>query len=155
MESDRSTTDPATAAAHLASLRAGRAAMAERAMQPWWYDALLGLLVFQLIASYSFDDDRVTLLASILFGLGVWGLVTVYKRITGFWVNGLRSGTTSWAIWVWLVLYAVVLASAVAAERLLDVRYAMVVGGAVLGVAIAVLSRWWTRLFIAELRDEL
>jgi hypothetical protein len=129
--------------------------MAERAMQPWWHDAVLGVLVFQLIASYSFDDDRVTLLASILFGLGVWGLVTVYKRITGFWVNGLRSGTTSWAIWVWFVLYAVVLASAVAAERLLDVRYAMVVGGAVLGVAIAVLSRWWTRLFIAELRDEL
>ena len=155
MESDRSTTDPTTAAAHLASLRAGRGAMADRAMQPWWYDALLGLLVFQLIASYSFGDERLTLLASILFGLGVWGLVTVYKRITGFWVNGLRSGETSPAIWVWFVLYAVVLASAVAAERLLDVGYAMVVAGAVLGVAIAVLSRWWTRLFIAELRDEL
>ena len=153
MESDRSTTDPATAAAQLASLRAGRAAMAERAMQPWWHDALLGLLVFQLIASYSFDTP-VTLVAAVVFSLGVWGLVTVYKRITGFWVNGLRSGATSPAIWVWFVLYAVVLASAVAAERLLDVRYAMVVGGAVLGVAIAVLSRWWTRLFIAELRDQ-
>ena len=44
------TTDPAVAAAQLAALRSGRAAMAERAMQPWWYDALLGLLVFGLLS---------------------------------------------------------------------------------------------------------
>jgi hypothetical protein len=154
MESEASMTDPTTAAADLASLRAGRAAMADRAMQPWWYDALLGLLVFELIASHSFDT-WVTMVAVLVFSLGIFGLVTAYQRMTGFWVNGLRSGMTSWAIWVWFVLYAVVLASAAAAEHLLDVRYAMVVGGAVLGVAIAVLSRWWTRLFIAELRDEL
>ena len=58
-------------------------------------------------------------------------------------------------MWVWFVLYAVVLGSSAAVEHLLDVRYAMVVGGAVLGVSIAVLSRWWSRLFIAELRDQL
>ena len=155
MESDRSTTDPMTAAAaQLASLRAGRAAMAERAMQPWWYDAVLGVLVFQFVASYSFDT-WVTVVAAVVLGLGAWGLMSAYRRITGFWVNGLRSGATAPAMWVWFVLYAVVLASAAAAEHLLHLRYAMVVGGAVLGLAIAVLSRWWTRLFIAELRDEL
>ena len=153
MESDGSRTDPTTAAAHLASLQAGRAAMADRAMQPWWYDALLGLLVFQFVASYSFDT-WVTLVAAVVLGLGAWGLITVYKRLAGFWVNGLRSGATSPAVWVWFVLYAVVLASAAAAEHLLGMRYAMVAGGAVLGMAIAVLSRWWTRLFIAELRDD-
>ena len=148
MESEGTTTDPAVAAAHLASLQAGRA------MQPWWYDAVLGLLVFQFVGSYSFDT-WVTVSAAVVLGLGTWGLISAYKRITGFWVNGLRSGATSPAIRVWFVLYAVVLGASAATEHLLDVRYAMVVGGAVLGVGIAVLSRWWTRLFIAELRDEL
>ena len=32
-------------------------------------------------------------------------------------------------------------------------RGAMVVAGVVLGIGIALLSRWWTRLYIAELRD--
>ena len=31
----------------------------------------------------------------------------------------------------------------------------MVVAGAVLGVAITFLGRWWTRLYVAELRGEL
>ena len=143
----------AAAEAQLAALRGGRAAVADRAMQPWWHDVLLGLLVFQFVASYSFGTG-VTLAAGVVLGLGTWGLISAYKRITGFWVNGLRSGATAPAMWVWFALYAVVLASA-AAEHLLDVRYAMVVGGAVLGVSIAVLSRWWSRLFIAELRDQL
>ena len=151
MESEGTTTDPAVAAAQLASLQAGRAAVADRAVQPWWFDAVLGLLVFQFVASYSFDS-WVTVLAAVVLGLGCWGLMSAYRRITGFWVNGLRSGATAPAMWVWFVLYAGVLGAAAAAEHLLDVRYAMVAGGAVLGVAIALLSRWWTRLFIAELR---
>ncbi len=154
MESEGTTTDPAVAAAQLASLQAGRAAMAERAMQPWWYDAALGLLVFLFVASYSFDT-WVTVLAAVVLALGSWALISAYRRMTGFWVNGLRSGATAPAMWVWFVLYAAVLGSAAAAEHLLDVRYAMVVGGAVLGVSIALLSRWWTRLFIADLRARL
>ena len=152
MESEGTTTDPAVAAAHLASLQAGRAAVADRAMQPWWYDAVLGLLVAQFVASYSFDT-WVTVLAAVVLGLGSWGLISAYRRITGFWVNGLRSGATAPAMWLWFVLYAGVLGAAAAAEHLLGMRYAMVAGGAVLGVVIAVLSRWWTRLFIAELRS--
>jgi hypothetical protein len=153
MESDRSMTDPTTAAADLASLRAGRAAMADRAMQPWWYDALLGVLVFQLVASYSFDS-WVTVVALGLLAVGCAFLVAAYKRITGFWVNGLRAGRTRRALRVWVVLYVVVLAGAAAAEYLRDVRYAMVAGGAVLGLGLALISRWWTHIYIAELRDE-
>jgi hypothetical protein len=146
--------DPTAAAAELAALQAGRAAMADRAMQPWWYDALLGLLVFGLIASYSFDT-WVTVLALGVFGVGTLLLMNAYKRITGFWVNGLRPGPTQRAIRVWVVGYVVVLALAGGAEFGLDWHGAMVVGGAVLGVGIAVISRWWTRIFIAELRGEL
>ncbi|GAB3354744.1 hypothetical protein [Modestobacter lapidis] len=154
MEREGPTTGPAAAAADLAALRVARTAMADRAMQPWWYDTLLGLLVFGLVGSYSFDS-WVTVVALAVAAAGTWFLVSAYKRITGFWVNGLRPGRTQRAIRVWVVGYVVVLASAAGAEYLLDVRYAMVTGGAVLGVGIALISRWWTRIYVAELRGEL
>jgi hypothetical protein len=111
MESDGSMTDPTSTAADLAFLQADRTAMADRAMQPWWYDPLLGLLV-----------------------------------------SGLRPGKTQEVLRVWLVGHVAVLALAVSAESGLGWRGSMVVGGAVLGVGIALISRWWTRIHIAELR---
>jgi hypothetical protein len=76
-----------------------------------------------------------------------------YTRITGVWVNGFRPEPTRRAVGAWFVLYAVVLAAAASAEFLLGVRGAMVAGAAVLGVAIALISRWWTRIYVAELRS--
>jgi protein-S-isoprenylcysteine O-methyltransferase Ste14 len=93
MESD-GTSDRAAAEAQLAALRARRSAPADRAMQPWWNDVLLGLLLFAFIGSYAFHSN---------------------------WVR----------------------------------RPAMVVAGAVLGVVVAAISRWWTRSYVAELRGEL
>jgi hypothetical protein len=153
MESDGTTTD--RAAADLAALQAGRAAMADRAMQPWWYDVALGLLVFQLVASCSFHENWVTVLALAVLGLGCLALMHTYKRITGFWVNGLRPGETQRAVRVWVVGYVLVLGLAAGAEFGLGWRGAMVAGGAVLGVGIALTSRWWTRIYIAELRKGL
>jgi hypothetical protein len=153
MESDGTTTDRAAAAADLAALDAGRAAMADRAMQPWWYDVALGLLVFELISSYSAHEGWVTAAALVVFLLGCGALMTTYKRITGFWVNGMRPGRTQRAVRVWFVGYVVVLALAAGAEYELGWRGAMVAGGAVLGVGIALTSRWWTRIYIAELRS--
>jgi hypothetical protein len=80
--------------------------------------------------------------------------MALYRRITGLWVNGLRPGPTQRAVRVWSVVYAVVLGAAAAVEFLLDVRGAMVVGGVVLGVAVAFISQWWTRIYVAELRGE-
>jgi hypothetical protein len=155
MENEGTTTERAAAAADLAALQAGRAAMADRAMQPWWYDVALGLLVFQLIASYSFHENWVTALALLVLGVGCLALMHAYKRITGFWVNGLRPGATQRAVRVWVVGYVVVLALAAGAEFGLGWRGAMVAGGAVLGVGIALTSRWWSRIYIAELRKAL
>ena len=154
MESDE-VSDRDAARAELAALQSQRAALAERAMQPWWYDAALGLLVFQLIASYSSHEHWVTVAALLVLGLGCLVLMNVYERITGFWVNGLRPGETQRAVRVWFVGYVVVLAAAAGAEFGLGWRGAMVVGGAVLGVGVALTSRWWARIYIAELRKEL
>jgi hypothetical protein len=155
MESDGGAMDTTAAAAELAVLDADRAALAERAVQPWWSDAVLGLLVAGLISSYSSRNVWVILGAFVVFALGLRGLMAIYRRITGMWVSGLRPGATQRATKVWYVVYGVVLALAAVSEFLLDVRGAMVVGGIVLGVTIAVISQWWIRIYVAELRGEL
>jgi len=147
--------DRTTAEAQLVTLQAQRTALAGRAMQPWWYDALLGLLLFGFVASYSLRNTWVTLAAAAVLLVCLRGMVALYKRHTGFWVSGLRRGSTSRAVTFWIVCVVVVLGAGFTAELALDVQGAMVVAGAVLGVAVALVSRWWTRLYIAELRGGL
>jgi len=150
MENDATARD---AAAQLATLHADRAAVADRAMQPWWYDVALGLLVFGLLAQYSLDSDWLSTAASLLFVAGIAALASWYRRRTGFWIGGLRPGRTRRAIWAWGVLYVVVLLAAVWLENVRHVAGAMAVAGVVSGVGAALASRWWTRLFVADLRD--
>ena len=152
MESDGGPVDATAAAAQLAALDADRAALAERVVQPWWYDALLGLLVAGFVSSYSAHSSWVVLVALLVLLAGLRGLMAVYRRLTGVWVNGLRPGATQRAVRVWYAIYAVVLATAAVLDFGLEIRGAMVVAGIVLGVAIAVISRWWTRIYVAELR---
>ncbi|WP_448625716.1 hypothetical protein [Geodermatophilus sp. URMC 64] len=147
--------DVAAAVAQLETLRADRAAIADRAMQPWWYDAALGLLVFAFLGSYSFGYPWVTVAVLPVFFAGLFVLKRTYERITGFWVSGLRPGRTRKLILLWFVFYGVVLALAAGAEFGLGWHGAMVVGGAVLGVGIALISHWWSRIYIAELREGL
>jgi hypothetical protein len=155
MESDGMAMDSTGAAAELAALDADRARLAGRVAQPWWYDALLGLLVAGFVSSYSTRNGWVVLGALLVLLAGLRGLMAVYRRITGVWVSGLRPGATQRAVRVWFVGYAVVLAVAALVEFGLEIRGAMVVGGIVLGIGIAVISQWWTRIYVAELRGEL
>ncbi len=144
--------DRDTAAAQLAGLQADREELADRVVQPWWYDALLGVLVAGFLASYSLRSTWVTVVALVLLVIALRAMVALYTRLTGLWVNGFREGPTRRAVRVWLVLYAVVLGAAAVAEYLLDLRGAMAVGGVVVGVGLALISRWWTRIYVAELR---
>ena len=142
----------AAAEAPLTALRSQRAALAERAVQPWWYDALLGLLLFGFVSSYALHSTWVSLAALVVFLLCLRGMVEVYKRRTGFWVDGFRKGPTWRALSVWMGFALGVLLAGFAADE--HWGGAMVVAGAVLGVGVAVISRWWTRIYVAELRGE-
>ncbi|MGY5885207.1 hypothetical protein [Modestobacter lacusdianchii] len=155
LDVDGPVADRDQAAAHLAGLQSDRAAMADRAMQPWWYDALLGLLVFGLLAALAADDPFLTIGAVVVFSLGLRWLMATYQRLTGFWVNGLRPGATQKAIRVWFVLYALTVGPALVLALGFDVRWPLVVVGALMGLSIALISRWWTHIYIAELRGEL
>src|SRR5215218_1006568 len=96
--------DRDAAVAQLAALRADRAALADRVLQPWWYDVLLGLLLFGFLASYAFDSLWVTFPALVLFGAGLGALVGVYRRLTGVWVSARGR-----VMWVWSGLAVLVL----------------------------------------------
>ena len=142
----------AEAAAQLAALQADREALADRVVQPWWYDALLGLLLFGFVSSYALHDTWFSLAALVVFLVCLRGLVEVYKRRTGFWVDGFREGRTWRAVSVWIAFALVVLLTGFAADD--HWGGAMVVAGAVLGVGVALVSRWWTRIYVAELRRQ-
>jgi hypothetical protein len=145
--------DAPAAEAELASLRHDRERLAERVVPPWWYDPALGVVVLLLVSALSLRDAGWWYFATLAVGIvGLWALVTAYKRITGVWVSGLRPGRTSRVVAIWFVIYAVVLAAGLVADFVFGVRVAMVVAGAVLGVTITFLGRWWTRLYVAELR---
>jgi cobalamin synthase len=143
--------DRADAATQLAALRASREALADRVMQPWWFSALSGAMLFALLASYAVDSHWVSLVALVLFLAGLYWMASTYRRLTGVWVSP-GSSLHVWGTWVPLVL--LVLVPAFALEEALVQRWPMVVAGAVLGVSIALLGRWWSRLYIAELRGE-
>jgi hypothetical protein len=68
METDG--TDRDAAAAQPAALQADRVALADRLLQPWWYDVALGLLLFGFIASYAADSLGVTFPALLVFAGG-------------------------------------------------------------------------------------
>lgn len=128
MESDGTASGPAGAAAQLAALQAGRDQVAGRARQPWWYDPALGLCVFLLFAGLATDTIAGILVGIVVFSVGVRLLMNAYRRATGFWVSGLREGRTRRAIAGWFAVYALV-------------------------VAPALVSRWWTTIYIAELTE--
>src|SRR5690349_24584105 len=79
--------DRDAAVAQLAALQADRAALADRVLQPWWYDVALGLLLFGFLSSYAFDSLWVTFPALVVFCAGLGALVAAYRRITGVWVT--------------------------------------------------------------------
>ena len=141
--------DRDAAAAQLAALDADRAALADRVLQPWWYDVLLGLLLFGFLSSYAFDSLWVTFPALVVFAAGLGALVAAYKRISGVWGS---PGPRVMALWGVLVLLVLVPAFVLAEG--FDQHWVMVPAGAVLGVAVGVLSRLWGRAWVAELRGE-
>jgi hypothetical protein len=145
--------DRDTAASQLAALQADRAALADRAMQPWWFDVLLGLAVFGLLSVVAVGNVVATIAGVALFSAGLGWLASTYRRRTGFWVDGFRRGAMRRASSVYLVVYGLVVVPALVLTLGFDQSWTLVAAGAVAGVTAAVTSRWAGRLYVAELRD--
>ena len=154
MESDDVVRD--RAAADLVALQTDRTVLADRLRQPGWYDPALGVLVAGFYSSYSFAYPWVTLAALPVFVVGIGLLVAAYRRHTGSWVNGFHGGpSTKPLVRRALVVAGVLLVVGLVAEFGLEVRYAMVAIGVVLGVGATLVSRRWTTLQQRDLRGRL
>jgi prepilin signal peptidase PulO-like enzyme (type II secretory pathway) len=152
MESDDRTLDREAAAAQLALLRADRIALAEKATQPWWYHVLLGLLLFVLTAGQGLDDAWAQLAVLAVFFAGNHWLTSVQRRRTGMEVDGGRPGASRRAYLTWTAIGLAVFLAALVAEDVLDVDGALLAAGLVLGVGVALVSRWYSHCYVAGLR---
>ena len=98
-------------------------------------------------------DEAVSLAALVVFLLCLRGMVALCTRRTGCRVSGFRQGRTWRAVLVWAAFALGVLLAGFAADE--HRGGATVVAGAVLRAGVAVVSRWWTRIYVAELRQGL
>jgi hypothetical protein len=136
------------AAAQLAALHADRAALAERVIQPWWHDVAGGLLLFGLLSSGAIGSSMVRALATLACAAGMGALAWAYWRRAGVWAYPDR---TMWLTWVPLAVVVLVPAYVLADGH--GRVWAMPAAGAVLGLALALLGRRWSRQWAAELRS--
>jgi hypothetical protein len=154
MESnERVHVDATEAADRLAILQATRGEVARRVASPWWYHPALGLLLGGLWAAISADPFWITPVAIGVFCVALSALVSTYKRITGTWTNGMRSGRTRKSIRAWLVGAYAVMGATFYLEEVEDINGAMAVGGVLLFLMMWAVGSWWDRLFAAELRE--
>ena len=149
MEND----DRATAQAQLAALQADRVALAERVVQPWWWDVALGLLVFVFFGSYAVLDWWGIALAGVIFFAGIYGLITYYRRTAGLWLRADRPGIQP-MLRLWLA--CCVAWGVVAVLHLqFDLPALLLAVSGCFAVVAGWLSRRSGQLFVAELRAEL
>jgi hypothetical protein len=136
----------AVAAEQLATLDAQRAALADRVVPPWWHDAACGSLLFGLVSANAIEPSwlgaLVTLACAAGFGLVAWA----YWQRVGVWAY---PGRAQWLTWVLLVAVVLLPAFLLADEHV----WVMPAAGAVLGLALALLTRRWSRQWAAELRS--
>ncbi|TFV54197.1 hypothetical protein E4P41_19495 [Geodermatophilus sp. DF01-2] len=99
-------------------------------------------------AAAQLDALRADREALAAFLLCLRGMMALYRRLTGFWVDGFRRGPTRRAIVVWVVVVLAVLGAGFAVES--HWRGAMVVAGAVLGIGLVLVNQWWARIYVAE-----
>jgi hypothetical protein len=135
-----------TAAAQLAALDADRAALADRVVQPWWHDVASGLLLFGILSANVIEPSWLGALVTLVLAAGFGLLAWSYWRRAGVWAY---PGRAQWLAWLSLVVVILVPAFLLADEHV----WVMPAAGAVLGLALALLGRLWSRQWAADLRS--
>ena len=139
--------DRATAQAQLATLQAQQTGLADRVVQPWWHDVASGLLLFGLLSSWTIGTSWLRALTTLAFAASFAALAWAYWWRAGVWAYPTRG---VWLTWVPFAVVVLVPALVLADRH----AWAMPAAGAVLGIALALLGRRWSRQWAAELRAE-
>lgn len=140
------------AMAALEGVRRMDAKLAQRTRWPFWRHAAVGVACAFLLLGQAFDNATKLMLSLALVGIAL-ALKAVDKKRDGFFVNGLRRGSTAW---VTAILIAVLVASVIyihgfAPEPKISqpTVWLVIVANAVFATGMSLL---WQRLYRAELR---
>jgi len=136
----------------LTEVNAANADLAERARAPTWYHPALGGLIGGLIAVQG-QPIPVMLAFYSVYVLGLVLLVRAYKRHTGLWVSGYRSGRTRWVAIGLATLAAVGGLISIWLLRERGLTAAPPVFGAIVAVIVTIGGFVWEAAFRADLRD--
>lgn len=144
-------TDP-DAKRMLAEVQAAKAELARRAVAPIWYHPALGLLIGGLVAV---QGARLSFIGAYYaaFSIGLILLVAAYKKHTGLWVSGYRSGRTRVVAIALAVTVTLIMLGSLWLQRSAGATWAMPVGGAMTAVIITAGGFVWEAAFRRDLRD--
>jgi hypothetical protein len=150
METD-SSSGAADAATALQHVRHGRAAAARRITTPGWYHPLAGATLAATLGSGSLTGlARVGVLLGSLIAL--LGLLQLYRRLTGLWVNLLHVPEMRRATVLATVIALAVFAAGTWLEDGQGVRGALAGAGVLLGIAYVLYWRWVERQLVRILQ---
>jgi hypothetical protein len=100
---------------HLAAVRIGQSAAADRLVTPWWYHPIRGLLLAGVTLAYGIGSRWVAMATVAIFFAGMIALATAYRNQTGVWVSGFNAGGASrWAYALGALAFACLAAAGVA-----------------------------------------
>ncbi|GAA2130922.1 hypothetical protein [Glycomyces algeriensis] len=144
---------PQEAQAALAAVDESRSDIADRLITPWWYHPVLGVLIGGLITVATIGVAFPTLIGVLaVYAVGVYLLMSAYRRKTGVWMNGFGGGPRARRSLV--LLFATTLLIAIAGSVFsmgLEIRWTAVLTG----LAVALTMTFWGRRYDALLRAEL
>jgi hypothetical protein len=144
---------PQEAQAALAAVDESRSDIADRLITPWWYHPVLGVLIGGLITVATIGVAFPTLIGVLaVYAVGVYLLMSAYRRKTGVWMNGFGGGPRARRSLV--LLFATTLLIAIAGSVFsmgLEIRWTAVLTG----LAVALTMTFWGRHYDALLRAEL
>jgi hypothetical protein len=144
---------PQEAQAALAAVDESRSDIADRLITPWWYHPVLGVLIGGLITVATIGVDFTILIGVLaVYAVGIYLLMSAYRRKTGVWMNGFGGGPK--ARRTMMLLFATTLAITIIGSVFsngLEIRWTAVLTG----LAVALTMTFWGRHYDNVLRAEL
>lgn len=146
---------PEEARAALAAVDQSRSDIADRLVTPWWYHPVLGVLVGGLVTVATIGVDFTTLTGVLaVYAVGIYLLMSAYRRKTGVWMNGFSGGPRARRSAFLLLATTLVITIAGSVFSIgLEIRWTAFLTGLAVAVTMTIWGRHYDDLLRAELRE--
>jgi hypothetical protein len=146
---------PEEAQAALAAVDQSRSDIADRLITPWWYHPVLGVLVGGLITVATIGVSFQVLLGVLgAYAVGVYLLMSAYRRKARVWMNGFGGGPRARRSITLMaaVTIAITIAGSVFSTGL-EIRWTALLTGLAVAVTVTIWGRHYDNVLRAELRE--